>query len=82
VKSGYDLTPHRPKHVSEFKSIKFDMVVKMDVPDLGDAVNAKWMENWDIPDPAQDDIEHFRRVRDLIAERVNRLQGPGSPLAA
>jgi hypothetical protein len=34
-------------------------------PDLSDYVHAKWMENWDIPDPAQD----------LLAERILRL-GP------
>ena len=37
-------------------------------------MKAKWMENWDIPDPAQGDIEGFRRVRDMLADRIARLR--------
>ena len=34
---GYDLSGHKPKHISAFSNIKFDYVAKMDVPDLGDS---------------------------------------------
>jgi arsenate reductase len=70
---GCDLSANECKHVSVFKKITFDFVAKMDVADLGDAVKAKWIETWDIPDPAQGDVEHFRLVRDLVADRVEAL---------
>jgi len=70
---GYDLSGHECKHVSANKKITFDFVAKMDVADLGDAVKAKWIETWDVPDPAQGEIEHFREVRDLLADRVEAL---------
>lgn len=71
---GCDVSGHEPRHVSAFHHLKFDLVAKMDAPDIADFVNAKWIENWDIPDPAQGGVEEFRRVRDLlekfIAERI------------
>jgi protein-tyrosine-phosphatase len=45
----------------------------MDVADLGDAVNAKWIETWDVPDAAQGDAAHFRAVRDLLTDRIEAL---------
>jgi arsenate reductase (thioredoxin) len=72
---GCDLTGHRPKHVSDLQKIDFDFVAKMDVPDVSDMVSAKWMENWDIPDPAKGGVHEFRKVRDLLAERVRRMVG-------
>jgi arsenate reductase (thioredoxin) len=70
----YDLAAHRPKHVCEVQEITFDMVVKMDVPEpeICDQVSAKWIESWDIPDPAKGGLEEFRKVRDLLAERIAR----------
>lgn len=70
---GYDLSKHRPRHVSDFKRTTFDLVAKMDVPDVGNFVSAKWVENWDIPDPANGGIEEFRKVRELIEERVRAV---------
>ena len=70
---GYDLSGHECKHLSVYKKMTFDFVAKMDVADLGDAVKAKWIETWDVPDPAQGDVEHFRAVRDLLADRVEAL---------
>jgi len=71
---GYDLSKHEARHVSAFHHLKFDAVYKMDAPDLSDYVKTKWMENWDIPDPAEGGIEEFRRVRDMLAERIAALR--------
>jgi protein-tyrosine-phosphatase len=60
--------------VSDLQKITFDFVAKMDVPDVSDLVSAKWMENWDIPDPAEGGIEEFRRVREMLAQRVKELR--------
>jgi protein-tyrosine-phosphatase len=67
---GYDLSHHEPTHISAFSAIKFDYVAKMDVPDLGDTVTAKWIVDWDIPDPAQGGIAEYRKVRQMIADKI------------
>ena len=79
---GYDLTPHRPKHVSALQTIKFDMVAKMDVPEteIDGQLSAKWIESWDVPDPADGGLEEYRKVRDLLVERVERAFGKSVPI--
>jgi arsenate reductase len=67
---GCDLSGHEPRHISAFSDIKFDYVAKMDVPDLGDMVTAKWIAHWDIPDPAQGGITEYRKIRQLIANKI------------
>ena len=67
---GCDLRGHKPKHISAFSDIKFDYVAKMDVPDLGDMVTAKWIMDWDIPDPAQGGSAEYRKVRQMIADKT------------
>jgi protein-tyrosine-phosphatase len=67
---GCDLSGHEPKHISAFSDIKFDYVAKMDVPDLGDSVMAKWIVDWDIPDPAQGGTAEYRKVRQMIADKI------------
>jgi arsenate reductase len=67
---GYDLSGHECRHISDFSDIKFDYVAKMDVPDLGDMVTAKWIADWDIPDPAQGGIVEYRKIRRLIADKI------------
>ena len=75
---GIDISDHRPRHVSDFQHMKFDLVAKMDAPDIADFVHAKWIENWDVPDPAQGGPDEFRKVREilrrLIAERLGTEQ--------
>jgi protein-tyrosine-phosphatase len=72
---GVDLSGHRARHISAFQGTTFDVVVKMDAPDLSDFVHAKWMENWEIPDPANGGLEEFRKVRDLLGERIRHALG-------
>jgi arsenate reductase (thioredoxin) len=67
---GCDLSGHKPRHISAFSDIKFDYVAKMDVPDLGDMVIAKWIADWDIPDPAQGGAAEYRKVREMIANKI------------
>ena len=74
---GYDLSDHEPRHVSAFHHLKFDVVAKMDAPDIADFVKAKWIENWDVPDPAQGDVKAFRRVRDLLEQFIADRILPG-----
>ena len=67
---GYDLSGHKPRHISDFSDIKFDYVAKMDVPDLGDMVTAKWIADWNIPDPAQGGIVEYRKIRQMISDKI------------
>jgi protein-tyrosine-phosphatase len=67
---GCDLSGHQPRHISAFSDIKFDYVAKMDVPDLGDIVTAKWIVDWNIPDPAQGGLPEYRQIRDVIGNRI------------
>jgi protein-tyrosine-phosphatase len=67
---GYDLSGHEPKHISAFSDTKFDYIAKMDVPDLGDMVKAKWIADWDIPDPAQGGMAEYRKIRQMIAGKI------------
>lgn len=67
---GYDISRHEPKHISCFHDITFDYVAKMDVPDLGDMVQAKWIADWDIPDPAQGGVSEYRKVLEMICDKM------------
>jgi protein-tyrosine-phosphatase len=67
---GCDLRGHKPRHISVLSDIKFDYVAKMDVPDLGDMVTAKWIMDWDIPDPARGGSAEYRKVRQMIADKT------------
>ena len=67
---GCDLSGHEPKHISAFSDIKFDYVAKMDVPELGDMVTAKWIADWDIPDPAQGGMAEYRKIRQMITDKI------------
>jgi Protein-tyrosine-phosphatase len=67
---GCDLSGHKPKHISAFSDFKFDYVAKMDVPDLGDMVTAKWIVDWQIPDPAQGGAMEYRKIREMIAKKI------------
>jgi arsenate reductase len=67
---GCDLSGHKPRHISAFSDIKFDYVAKMDVPDLGDMVVAKWIVDWDIPDPARGGIAEYRKIREMLANKI------------
>ena len=68
---GYDLSDHEPTHISEFSDIAFDYIAKMDVPDLGDMVTAKWIADWNIPDPAQGGETEYRTIREMICASVD-----------
>jgi protein-tyrosine-phosphatase len=71
---GYDLTTHRSKGLAELSGQEFDAVVGMGCGDEGcPLVKAARHEEWDVPDPKALPPEEFRRVRDLIGEKVRQL---------
>ena len=71
---GYDLTKHHSKSLNEIKQFApFDVVVTMGCGDACPWMPAKKFIDWEIPDPKEMDESNFRRVRDLIKDKVNEL---------
>jgi arsenate reductase len=71
---GYDLTKHSSKSLDEVKAYApFDAVVTMGCGDACPWMPAKEFIDWQIPDPKHMEEEDFRKVRDLIEEKVKEL---------
>ena len=73
---GYDLSKHSSKSLQEVAgSGPYDAVVTMGCGDACPWMPAKRFIDWQIPDPRNMESEDFRRVRDLIEEKVKGLLG-------
>lgn len=71
---GYDLQTHSSKSLEEVKPFApFDVVVTMGCGDACPWMPAKKFIDWQIPDPREMNKEDFRKVRDLISEKVKEL---------
>lgn len=71
---GYDLSSHHSKSLEEVKQFApFDAVVTMGCGDACPWMPSKKFIDWQIPDPKEMSEEDFRRVRNLIEEKVKQL---------
>jgi len=71
---GYDLSKHQSKSLEEVKPFApFDAVVTMGCGDACPWMPAKKFIDWDIPDPKQMNEADFKKLRDLVAEKVKEL---------
>jgi len=70
---GYDLTTHTSKSLSEIPDVEYDFVATMGCGDECPFVRAKIREDWQIPDPKHLEPEEFRKVRDLIEQKVKEM---------
>jgi arsenate reductase len=71
---GYDLTTHHSKSLDEVKEYApFDAVVTMGCGDACPWMPAKKFIDWEISDPKDMNENDFRKVRDLIKEKVKKL---------
>jgi arsenate reductase (thioredoxin) len=71
---GYDLATHHSKSLDEVKGYApFDAVVTMGCGDACPWMPAKQFIDWQIPDPRDMNEEEFRKVRDLIKDKVKGL---------
>lgn len=71
---GYDLSSHHSKSLDEVKEYApFDAVVTMGCGDACPWMPAKTFIDWQIPDPRDMDEPEFRKVRDLVSEKVKDL---------
>ncbi|HKB36688.1 MAG TPA: arsenate reductase ArsC [Gemmataceae bacterium] len=68
-----DLTQHTSKSLADLPDLEFDVAVTMGCGDACPLVKAKRREEWAIPDPKELPPDEFRRVRDLIEQRVITL---------
>jgi arsenate reductase len=72
--SGYDLSTHHSKSLDEVRQFApFDAVVTMGCGDACPWMPAKKFIDWDIPDPKEMNDEDFRKVRELIKQKVTTL---------
>ncbi len=70
---GYDLTTHTSKSLNEIPDVEYDFVATMGCGDECPLVRAKRREDWQIPDPKHLEPEEFRKVRDLIEQKVKEM---------
>jgi protein-tyrosine-phosphatase len=70
---GYDLTTHQSKSLDDLPDVQFDAAITMGCGDECPYLNASRREDWKIPDPKEMPPEEFRKVRDLIGQKVSTL---------
>ena len=71
---GYDLSSHHSKSLEDVKQFApFDAVVTMGCGDACPWMPSKKFVDWQIPDPKEMNEQDFRKVRDLIEEKVSQL---------
>ena len=69
----YDLTRHNSKSLNDIPDLIYDAVVTMGCGDACPWIAADLREDWEIPDPRDMNEDDFRRVRNLIEEKVKNL---------
>jgi arsenate reductase (thioredoxin) len=70
---GYDLSTHHSKSLDELPDVPFDAAVTMGCGDACPNLRAGSQIDWDIPDPKNLPPDEFRKVRDLIGQKVKDL---------
>jgi arsenate reductase (thioredoxin) len=70
---GYDLTLHQSKSLKEIPDVQYEYAITMGCGDECPMVSARHREDWDIPDPRELNETEFRKVRDLIEQKVVAL---------
>jgi arsenate reductase (thioredoxin) len=72
---GFDLSREFPKPLTDSAVQAADVVVTMGCGDACPIFPGKRYEDWTLDDPAGQDVETVRRIRDEIDARVQRLTG-------
>jgi protein-tyrosine-phosphatase len=71
---GYDMSGHRSKSLADIPAGRYDYVITMGCGDECPFIPADHHEDWNIPDPKKLPLDEFRKIRDLIEERVLELK--------
>jgi arsenate reductase len=72
---GVDMTEEFPKPLTDEVVRAADVVITMGCGDACPIYPGKRYEDWVLDDPAGQDLETVKRIRDEIDERVQRLVG-------
>jgi arsenate reductase len=72
---GIDITDEFPKPLTHDGVRAADVVITMGCGDACPIYPGKRYEDWELDDPAGQDLETVRRIRDEIDERVQALVG-------
>jgi arsenate reductase len=67
--AGVDISGHRPKLLNEIP-YDIDVLIKMGCGVVCPYLPNKHEEDWELEDPVGKSIEEFRRVRDIIKQKV------------
>jgi arsenate reductase (thioredoxin) len=70
---GIDLERERPKPLSDDQVRGADVVITMGCGDACPVYPGKRYEDWAVDDPAEEDLDGVRRIRDEIEGRVHAL---------
>jgi protein-tyrosine-phosphatase len=70
---GVDLSDEHPKPLTDRALRAADVVITMGCGDACPVYEGKRYEEWTLDDPAGQDLDTVRRIRDEIDERVRRL---------
>ena len=70
---GVDLSDEFPKPLADEAVEAADVVITMGCGDACPIYPGKRYEDWNLDDPAGQDVETVRRIRDEIGARVDRL---------
>lgn len=72
---GIDITGQRPKLLTVGAVKDSDVVITMGCGDACPIFPGKRYEDWDLPDPAGQDVSAVRPIRDEIRDRIEALLG-------
>ena len=72
---GYDLNMHKSKSLDDLPDVEFEYAITMGCGDACPLVRAKRRLDWSIPDPRDMDEDEFRKVRNLIRDKVKDVLG-------
>ncbi|MFC1571440.1 arsenate reductase ArsC [Candidatus Margulisiibacteriota bacterium] len=70
---GIDLSRHYSKGFDDLPTKEFDYVITMGCKDTCPFYPAKETIDWEIADPKDQDIDFYRKIRDLIEVKVKLL---------
>ena len=76
---GVDMSEEFPKPLTDEVVRAADVVITMGCGDACPIYPGKRYEDWELDDPAGQDLETVRRIRDEIDERVQRLVAELAP---
>jgi arsenate reductase len=73
AEEGIDITAEQPKILTDDAVRASDVVITMGCGDSCPYYPGKRYEDWTLDDPARQDLDHVRPIRDQIRDRIETL---------